>query len=81
MKIEFKVDGYNHRETFDALSQMLDVIGRQNTLNAKVCAVMDAEDEYLPDHVNISYIQNGFQVEFNYYKINGKISLTSRPVQ
>lgn len=81
MKIEFKVDGYDHRQTFQALTDMLDVIDRGYTLNAKVCAVMDADEEYLPDFVNIDYIDNGFQVEFTFHKSTGKISLKSRPVQ
>lgn len=81
MKIEFKVDGFNHRETFQALTDMLDVIDRGYTLNAKVCSTMDADKEYLDEFVSINYIENGFQVEFSYHKSNGKISLKSRPVQ
>ena len=80
MKIEFKLPGQNHFDTFVALTKMLDVINRYETLDAKIVTVMNYDEENLPEHVHFEYIKDGFQVEFNYYKKTGKISLTSRKV-
>lgn len=83
MKIEFKITEYygqRHKETFEALGNMLDVLGRQNSLSNQVCAIMDTEEEALQEIVEISQIAKGYETVFKYIKKSGKISFSSKPV-
>jgi len=81
MKIEFKLPNEDHRATFQALTDMLAVLEREYSLSEKVCALMDADVEFLSEVVHDVYIQDGFQVEFVYFKDTGKISLTSQRIK
>jgi hypothetical protein len=81
MKIEFKLEGAAPRDTFQALSNMLDVLNRSDSLNADICSAMDTDPEIMPEFIDITYIEAGYQVEFYFHKRTGKIRLMSRKVK
>ena len=81
MKIEFMIDGEDHRATFEALTDMLDVLERSTSISNEVCVLMDVDEEYLEDIVSSEYTLDGFNINFTYIKKTGKISLISKRVR